>query len=184
MNSGQGSYGELAEFKAEVLNDFVAKNHVESVIEFGSGDGNQLKLARYPKYTGFDVSRTAIQQCRNLFAADGTKEFRLVDDYTGESADVAMSLDVIYHLVEDDVFDSYMQRLFDAAKRFVVIYSSNYDAPPTARAEHVRHRRFTDWIDAHRPDWRLLAHIPNRFPYDAGNGSGSEADFFFFELCH
>lgn len=39
-NSGHGSYGELAQYKADFLNSFVQENHVESAIEFGSSDGN------------------------------------------------------------------------------------------------------------------------------------------------
>src|SRR5437899_4317923 len=55
-NSGLGSYDKLAEFKAEVLNGFVKENTIKSVIEYGCGDGNQLKFAEYPSYLGFDVS--------------------------------------------------------------------------------------------------------------------------------
>jgi SAM-dependent methyltransferase len=66
-NSGAGSYGELAEFKAETLNKFVAENNIHSVIEFGCGDGNQLMLANYPYYTCVDVSPKAIEICRELF---------------------------------------------------------------------------------------------------------------------
>jgi cyclopropane fatty-acyl-phospholipid synthase-like methyltransferase len=66
-NSGAGSYGRLAEFKAEILNKFVAENNIRSVIEFGCGDGNQLMLANYPYYIGVDVSPKAIEICRKLF---------------------------------------------------------------------------------------------------------------------
>src|SRR5262245_15823168 len=62
-NSGVGSYGKFAAFKAEVINVFVAARGVQSVIELGCGDGNQLKLAQYPKYTGYDVSETAVRKC-------------------------------------------------------------------------------------------------------------------------
>ena len=37
-NSGVGSYGKFAEFKATTLNEFVAKHNLRSVIEFGCGD--------------------------------------------------------------------------------------------------------------------------------------------------
>jgi hypothetical protein len=37
--SGKGSYGELVEFKAKVLNEFVLKKQVKNIIEFGCGDG-------------------------------------------------------------------------------------------------------------------------------------------------
>ena len=62
-NSGAGSYGQLAEFKAEVINDFVISKGISSIIEFGCGDGNQLLLARYPRYTGLDVSKVALARC-------------------------------------------------------------------------------------------------------------------------
>lgn len=101
--SGEGSYGELAAFKAEILNEFVAANNIASVIEFGCGDGNQLALARYPRYSGFDVSPQAVSLCRKRFAADPSKLFGLMDDYRGEKADLGLSLDVVYHLVEDAV---------------------------------------------------------------------------------
>jgi hypothetical protein len=50
MTSGSGSYGRLAEFKAEFLNEFVADHKISSIVEFGCGDGAQLALAAYPKY--------------------------------------------------------------------------------------------------------------------------------------
>ena len=43
-NSGQGSYGKSAEFKSEILNIFVRENCINSVTEYGCGDGNQLCL--------------------------------------------------------------------------------------------------------------------------------------------
>ena len=107
-NSGIGSYGKLAEFKARVVNDFVRENNITSIIEYGCGDGNQLRSADYPRYLGFDVSPAAVSKCQQIFAQDPTKQFRLISQYAGETAELTLSLDVIYHLVEDDVFDSYM----------------------------------------------------------------------------
>lgn len=178
-NSGLGSYHQLAEFKAEILNAFVTREKIESVLELGSGDGNQLRLARYPRYTGYDISSDAIARCSALFAGDPTKEFYLMSDPDTRTADLAMSLDVVYHLVEDEVFDGYMRRLFSSATRFVVVYASNTDVNPPGQSPHVRHRKFTDWIEVHQPDWELAEHIPNRYRGD-DPATGSFADFFFF----
>jgi hypothetical protein len=41
-DSGRGSYGKLAQFKAGVINKFVEANKINTIIEFGCGDGNQL----------------------------------------------------------------------------------------------------------------------------------------------
>jgi len=177
--SGPGSYHELAEAKAAYLNDFVRTREIGSVIEFGCGDGNQLSLADYPAYIGLDVSRSAIRLCQRRFSGDLAKSFYLYDgacftDRAGLfTADLAISLDVIYHLTEDMVFDAYMTHLFAAGTKYVIIYATNGERRGTA--PHVRHRRFTPWVEACRPDWRLLevTQGPNSGP--------GRADFFTYE---
>lgn len=186
-NSGAGSYGRLAEFKAEVLNEFVARHSIGSVVEFGSGDGNQLTLAKYDNatYLGLDVAQTAIDLCQKRFAGDALKSFRLYDAAKiaakpeSVGADLSMSLDVIYHLVEDAVFESYLRNLFACARRFVIIYSSDKDS--AASHVHVRHRNFTAWVAKHIPEWSLIQVIPNRYPLEVGaEDETSFADFYIF----
>ena len=179
-HSGDGSYNQLADFKAEILNTFVSENSISSVIEYGCGDGNQLCLAQYPKYIGFDVSPNALARCLKNFNEDETKTFKIMEAYGGETAELTLSLDVIYHLVEDTVFEDYMNRLFDSSERFVVIYSSNTDDNPEGTAEHVRHRNFSKWISFHKKEWRLMKHIPNRYPFNGDTRSGSFADFYIY----
>jgi hypothetical protein len=177
--SGKGSYGALALSKADFINGFVGRNGVQSVIEFGCGDGNQLSLADYPSYIGLDVSRAAIEMCKDRFADDLHKSFFLYDssyfvDRAGLfKADMAISLDVVYHLVEDSVFEAYMGHLFGAGNRYVVVYSTNEvmhdDAP------HVRHRCFSSWIDSNCPGWRL------REVADGAAPGPRRADFFVYQ---
>jgi len=180
-NSGDGSYGVLAAFKAEILNQFVADQGILSIIEFGCGDGNQLKLSAYPSYRGFDVSPKAVDLCEALFVEDSNKSFSLLDHYEGEKAELSLSLDVLYHLIEDAVFENYMNRLFDSAQRFVIIYASNTDENPSDRPKHVKHRKFSNWVEAEKPIWSLREHIPNAHPFDGNNKTGSFADFYIYE---
>lgn len=180
-NSGPGSYNHLARFKAEVLNRFVRENGIASVIEFGCGDGNQLGLAEYPAYTGFDVSSEAVEICRTRFPADDGRQFFRVSEYDGRTADLALSLDVVFHLVEDQVFDDYMRRLFGAATRYVIVFSSNQDEPIEPVSEHVRHREFTRWVDRELPgQWVLLDRIRNPYPYNGDSSTTSFADFYVY----
>lgn len=183
-NSGSGSYGRLADFKAAFLNDFVRVNAVQSVVELGCGDGNQLSLARYPRYLGLDISRSAIARCRQRFAADATKSFMLFDagafsDPAGFlRADVGLSLDVLFHLVEPEVFEAYLEALFVVSGRFVIIYASDFESTHNG---HENRRSFSRWISAHRPDWRLLEHVPNPYPYDPADGDRtSMSDFYVY----
>lgn len=179
--AGSGSCGRLQAFKAEVLNRFVKEHRITSVMEFGCGDGNQLRLANYEKYIGFDISQEALSICENIFHTDMSKDFRLIDQYSGEVAELALSLDVIYHLTEDSIFDQYMVRLFSAATRFVIIYSSNRNEQDKVQAPHVKHRKFTDWIAKNIHRWRLIQHIPNVHPQLNAAGEGSFAEFFIYK---
>lgn len=177
--SGPGSYGVLGEGKAEFLNAFVRENSICSVVEFGCGDGYQLSLAEYPCYIGLDVSVTAIRLCAARFAADHTKSFFrydsacFVDRAEVFTADLAISLDVIYHLVEDAVFETYIMHLFAAGGRYVLIYSTNGEIPDAAR--HVRHRHFTAWVAKRCPGWRLIQVAPGP------NVGPGRADFFVYQ---
>ncbi|HEU4546756.1 MAG TPA: hypothetical protein VFR88_10740, partial [Microlunatus sp.] len=65
--SGAGSYGQAAEWKAEVVNGWVRDHGVTSVLDLGCGDGNQLSLADYPRYLGLDRSPTAVRACIERF---------------------------------------------------------------------------------------------------------------------
>ena len=164
-DSGVGSSGALAAFKADFLNGFVEREGVASVIELGCGDGRQLSLARYPRYVGLDVAHDAIRRCANRFGDDGTKSFFLYDpdcfvDHTGVFvADLALSLDVVFHLVEDAVFEQHMQHLFGVARRFVIVYSSDFDGP--GMAAHVRHRNVSAWVASSFPAWERTEVVEN-----------------------
>lgn len=180
-NSGAGSYGRLADFKADFLNSFAALNKVTSVMELGCGDGNQLGLLKFSRYVGFDVSPTAIEQCRKLHS--GLRNHKFLSPEDGKRLgkyDLTLSLDVIFHLVEDDVFNDYMTKLFRHSRKFVIIYSSNFDAPWPD--EHVRHRKVSNWTEyAKLTKWRLVSIVPNRFPYKSSDVKNTSfCDFMIF----
>lgn len=179
-DSGAGSYNRLARFKADFLNKFVKENKIASVIEFGSGDGAQLQLSDYPSYTGVDVSRSVIAKTRAMFQDHPHIAFLHASEYRPDiRAELSLSLDVIYHLVEDDVFQTYMEQLFDAATRYVVIYSSDDDRGFVA--PHVRHRKFTAWIPRNRPAFSLITHEANPFPEDRADPENTSfANFYVF----
>ncbi|MEH6657584.1 hypothetical protein [Leeuwenhoekiella marinoflava] len=181
-NSGSGSYGCLANFKAEVLNDFVNKHQIKSIIEFGSGDGNQLNLANYPKYIGYDVSEKAIEICKEKFKQDPTKEFRILEESLSLNghAELCLSLDVIFHLIEYPVFDSYMRTLFSSSTNYVIIYSSNNEFE---MAKHVKSRDFQKWIIKNLGNkWELFRVVKNKYPYNETKpDETSFSDFFFYK---
>lgn len=176
--SGDGSYGGLAEFKAETINAFVAENGIENVVELGCGDGNQLGLMEVPQYTGYDISKAAVEMCAEMYSADSSKDFihYLPDQYDGEAkGQLSLSLDIIFHLVEDAVFETYMHHLFQLASDWVIIYSSNSEEPQSEGVVHCRNRKFVDWISANISGWEFVKKIENRYP------ERSISDFYFYK---
>lgn len=181
-NSGSGSYGRLSEFKAGIINDFVTKNKIRTVAELGCGDGNQLKLASYEKYIGFDVSDYILNLCEKKFENDDSKIFFHYDeiDILTHKSELILSLDVIYHLIEDEVFHQYMMNLFSLSTKYVIIYSSNHEEN---KAPHVKCRKFTDWIDNHLEQESIQTlYIPNIYPFNSSMPEEtSMSDFYIYE---
>lgn len=183
-NSGEGSYGALSKYKAEFINSFVAEKNIGSVIEFGCGDGNQASLFTFDNYTGIDISEKCVKACKALLGKRGYN-FIVLEDYldnkTDGAFDLALSLDVIYHLVEDDTYNSYIKNLFSASSRYILIYASNFNSFDPA-LPHVRHREFSRDIALAYPNWKLvdIARNPYEKPHDS-KAYGSFANFHLFE---
>ena len=97
------------------------------------------------------------------------------------SAELVLSLDVIYHLVEDDVYCKYLTNVFSSAKKFVVIYSTNEEVPGILHSRHVRHRNFTRHIEEWFPAWELKDTLKNNQLKSYTKGNGPSVDFFVFQ---
>jgi len=188
-SSGGGSYGRLAEFKAEVLNDLIAEFHINTIIELGCGDGNQTSLlSANVNYLGLDISPTVIKRNLDRFDSDPKKDFLVFDCCCQKnirnflSVDMAISLDCLYHLVEQDIYENYLKTLFDIAK-YVVIYASD-DENIKSKDAHVCIRAFTPYIAEHFKTFRLVRKIDNKYHSDQYDKSGTDewswSDFFVY----
>lgn len=165
-HSGAGSRGELAVYKASIINQFLEDCEIVTVCELGCGDGN-FELFDVTEYTGYDVSEFIIQRNREKFP-----EFKFADKIEElTSYELTMSLDVIFHLVEDDVYKRHMEDLFRLSERFVIIYSPNVNN--SMMSPHCRYREFFGDV----PDgWWLVETVSNPF-----KGKLTQSDFYIFE---
>ena len=183
-NSGRGSRGVLAEYKASFLNDFIVTHDIASVTELGCGNGAQIALGKYPQYVGLDVSATAVRSCIKRFADDPTKTFSVyasgsIADPRGLLAsDVAVSLDVLFHLVEQEVFELYIRDLFSLGRRFVIIYAS--DKRPATTRKPVTNRPFTGWIEQNISGWKLQEQVPNPHAWNGDPRTSTYSEFFVY----
>ena len=168
-NSGGGSYNRLAEFKANIVNEFIAEKNITSAIEFGCGDGNNLTLINYPKYIGLDISPTAVELCINKFKNDITKSFYVynslafMDNQKLFRSELCLSLDEIFHLIEEEIFVKYMTDLFGSSEKYVIIYSRDYSEK---QVFHQRSRNFSKWVNENQKTFRIMKRIENPFKFD------------------
>ena len=176
--SGPESYGEYAKFKADVINEFIRDHDVESVVEFGCGDGNQIALGEYPRYVGMDVADPAVDRCRERFADDETKRCEYYDPATFDrhddlDANLVLALEIVFPLVVDEMSEQTMRDIFETADRYVIVFSSNHEnSAPTEK--HMRHRRFTDYVEEAFPAFELIDFVENSF-------EDRIADFYIYE---
>jgi len=151
-SSGPGSIGELRTYKAMFVNEFVVRYDIQRIVEFGCGNGDQLQEARYPEYVGLDVSEAIVKQVSSRYEDDKSKSFFVyrpngfLDNLGLFRAQLTLSMDVIFHLVEEDNYRKYLGHLFSASTRWVIIYSSNINQSSTD-VPYTRHRRFTDDVE-------------------------------------
>ncbi|NRB05278.1 MAG: hypothetical protein HRU30_18655 [Rhodobacteraceae bacterium] len=183
-NSGAGSYGRLAGYKADYINDLVEDRSIDTVYEMGFGDGNQSSLFDFPNYVATDVSELAVDRGAAQFSDRPGWAFYVSGQDPETTYDLTMSLDVIYHLVEDEVFEGYVRELFAKSRRYVLIYASNHDEQH--KASHVRHRHFTKWITENLPQATLIETPEHPYasdPEDIDPKDKSFASFYLYEVA-
>ncbi len=141
-NSGMGSYGILSDYKKTYINKFILDNKIRSLIEYGCGDCNQLIGINCKEITGLDVSKRSIELCKKKFP---NYDFVCLKEhkFPNKKVDLILSLDVIYHLIEDFVYEEYMKNISLSDSQFLIFYSSNKE-DNKKYAQHVKHRKFSD----------------------------------------
>jgi hypothetical protein len=165
-DSGIGSKGILAKYKAYIINQFVKENNIQTVCELGCGDV-QFTLYNIPEFTGYDVSSFIIEKNKKIYKHKFTTS---IDELT--SYDLTMSLDVILHLIEDEVYYQYMKDLFRLSNKYVLIYSPNKNQ--ILGGVHNKYREFLPDVPE---NFKLLQFINN--PH---KGEHTQADFFIFKM--
>jgi len=174
-NSGEGSYTKFAEFKASVVNKYMKK--VTSVLDMGCGDSNQISYFQLPEvYYGYDISPKAIRMCREKFP-DLKFSTKLPKN---KKYDLVLSLDVLFHLIEDSVYEEYIQNIFHFSSKYVIIYANSKEFKEFKTAKHVKFRNNEEFIDKNYKNWRKIEYIKNKYPLI--NGKGSPSDFMIYEV--
>ena len=139
-----------------------------------------MSLIRYPEYLRFDVSPTAIELCKKKFKHDPSKTFKHIAEYNEDKADLALSLDVVYHLVEYQVYQTHLSNVFRSSDKWALIFSNDHNENDGV-SEHVKHRKFTKDVKKFHPNWKLIKTWDNPHPFKGNYESGTSAIFHLYE---
>jgi hypothetical protein len=177
-NSGNGSYGFLAEYKKDFINQFIIENNIKSLLEYGCGDCNQLSMIKCDDIIGVDVSITAINKCGDIMK--NSKFIHLENNnFPTIKTDLLLSLDVIYHLIEDNLYEEYIGNIINHGSEYLIIYSADFDNDKDF-SKHVKPRNFTKnqlLLD----NYGLIEVIENKYK-STDHTKGSFSDWYIYKI--
>lgn len=148
--SGKGSRGEEAQWKLDLIFEWLTKTGASSIIDFGCGDGHLAFriLERFPliRYIGLDISATVIEANKLQALQKGLanratfKTFDISTPWQGEPADCAICMDVLFHIKQLTSFQQVEQNIHNAAGKVALYSNLNETARDEAKAAHVFYR--------------------------------------------
>lgn len=167
--SGSGSYGVLADFKAEVINSFISDHGVKKVIEFGCGDGNQISLMNYEQYLGLDVANSSIEVCAQRFAGDESKNFLAYNPrhFVNKgflTCDLVVCLDVLYHITDPNDFRKTLDDIFSCKPSYVILYTRITGSDEPDIVPMIRDRDIIQHLEAYT-DYTIERFIEQKYKH-------------------
>lgn len=154
--SGWGSHNpQSVLFKSSYINELIKNYSIKTIVELGCGDGNQLeKFVGYDKYYGYDISTNILDNCRLQFIYHKNIEFvRDINELFVRKYDLVLSLDVVYHLVDDILFEKHINDLFTLSN-IITLFTTNIDE--TVPVKHIKNRCVTEYINKKNWDYTLI----------------------------
>jgi glycosyltransferase involved in cell wall biosynthesis len=161
------------------LDTFKSTDYLEEIYAKGenNGAGSYNSLTEFKaKVLNDFVKAHSIQSVTEFGCRDENQ--LLTNAFNNEKAELTLSLNVISYLVEDNIFEDYMKRLFESSQKYVIIYASNKVV--TQLTQHIKRRKFTDWIEKNKPNWKLLQFIPNKHSFLYNDSTIFFSDFYIF----
>ncbi len=125
-NSGSGSRGELALFKASFINDFIKEKNIKSIIDFGCGDLYNASLFEVKEYLGIDIVDHQIPH-KVLAKSFKTTVARFDEIKIKKNSDLVICLDVLYHILKDELeyLKNTLEKIFQTSNKYIIIYAQD-----------------------------------------------------------
>lgn len=169
--SGLGSYGVLAEFKADIINEYIKQKGIKSAVEFGCGDGSQLSKINYDSYIGLDVSRVCINKCKLIFRKYENKKFyvykpgEMSQDIKDVNNDMIVCLDVLYHITNEEDFIKTLDDIFMLNCPYIMIYTMLTE-PKAPLSIHLKYRNVFEYLSKY-PNYTQLSIVNQKYPNES-----------------
>lgn len=174
-NSGSGSRGSLAAFKASFINDFVKEKNISSIIDFGCGDLYNASLFNVKEYLGIDIVDHQIPE-KVLAQSFKTLTTRFDQVELDKGSDLVICLDVLYHILKDELeyLKSTLEKIVELSSDYIVIY-----------AQDSRDTKFSNLYSGHlyNSPWRQILEEKNvKLIYEQEKCKpGTTAKFFVYQ---
>lgn len=150
-------------FETGLINEFIKKHEIKSVLDMGCGDGSVFqRLRNLPIYHGMDISSIIIARMQQKYEKDDSRMFFEPHTMPDYYYDLVISIDTIYHLVNDHEYIDYLEKLEKKCKNYLIISSTNYNA--YYGGGYIRHRAFLK--DIKDLGFKLLKKVDSPFDTD------------------
>lgn len=134
-SSGFGSVGKLREFKWDIINKYAG--NVNEVIDVGCGDLSFWEGRNCSKYSGIDISPTIIDRNKKI-----RKNWKFIcspaDVKIDISSNIVLCLDVLFHIMDDDIYLKILNNLMSYSNNLVFIYT--WKINPFLNINHLKNR--------------------------------------------
>lgn len=116
LGSGVGSRGETAQYKLDIIKNFIENNEHDSVLDIGCGDFEILKNMNFKsQYHGVDVSDVVIKRNSELYPQHKftSKNFSKTssDELTEFASDIVLCFDVLIHQHKRDEYEKLVMNI-------------------------------------------------------------------------
>lgn len=120
--SGKGSIGRLKAWKWNTISRYI--NKPENVIDVGCGDLTMWDEMDWDlnSYIGLDISETIIKRNKQR-----QPDFRFIctsaDVYHELQGEVVLCLDLLFHIMDDDIYEKTLKNLCQYSEKWIFIYT-------------------------------------------------------------
>ena len=164
-------------FQREVLESILSDYQIQSVNDFGVGLPELLPMPGVQKYCGIVENDEHRKYQNKVHDKNETISFLRPTKWQGEQADISLSFNALSEFTDIDSYNTHVDRLFNSARQFVLIYSTETkDLPPSSsEGEILIQKKMPDYAREELfKEFRLVSKVEN--PLDR-----KEAAFFLYK---